>query len=48
MRRKDSNDQIGAGATHKQNFDFKIFLHKDFIKEGIAAKSYLNKVIIVN
>jgi hypothetical protein len=29
----------------RKEFDFKVFLHKEFIKEGIAAESYLNKVL---
>lgn len=36
--------EMGKNNAEKKIFDFKVFLHKDFIKEGAAAESYLNKV----
>ena len=41
------HDEDNKSTGEKKNFDFKVFLHKDFIKEGAAAESYLNKVIIL-
>ncbi len=40
-------EKINNGQE-KKVFDFKVFLHKDFIKEGAAAESYLNKVMRMN
>lgn len=44
-RRRDEKEERQGP---RQVFDFKVFLNKDFIKEGAAADSYLNKVELVN
>ena len=44
MNGLDDDEKSGE----KKVFDFKVFLHKDFIKEGAAAESYLHKVSTIN